>query len=172
MDTLDSKRQVIEKILLDYARIPYANARNVKSVPVFDRERDHYLLVNVGWEKRRYHGCLVHVDIIDGKFWIQRDGTEDGIAWELENVGVPKDQIVLALIKGEAPPGQVYVIGLKMPSEEMTRVKDRLPKDAEMRDNRPDYLEFRDPHEIVWQISLPESEFRTSGVIANRWLKL
>jgi hypothetical protein len=51
----------------------------------------------VGWEGiRRVHGCLVHVDIIDGKFWIQRDGTEYGIARELLDAGVGKDRIVLA----------------------------------------------------------------------------
>jgi hypothetical protein len=36
------------------------------------------------------------VDIINGKFWIQRDGTEYGIARELVDAGVPKEQIVLA----------------------------------------------------------------------------
>jgi hypothetical protein len=50
----------------------------------------------VGWDGiRRVHGCLVHLDIIDGKIWIQRDGTEDGIAQELLDAGIPKDQMVL-----------------------------------------------------------------------------
>jgi hypothetical protein len=44
---------------------------------------------------RRVHGCLVHIDIIGNKIWIQRDGTEDGIASELLKAGVPKDHIVL-----------------------------------------------------------------------------
>jgi len=44
---------------------------------------------------KRVHGCLVHVDIIGGKIWIQRDGTEDGIAEELVRAGVPKEHIVL-----------------------------------------------------------------------------
>jgi hypothetical protein len=44
---------------------------------------------------RRVHGCLVHVDIINGKIWIQRDGTERGIANELVEAGVPRDHIVL-----------------------------------------------------------------------------
>jgi hypothetical protein len=95
MDTRDTDRQLIQKILTDYARIPYAHG-DVQSVPVFDTERDHYLLVNVGWDDRRIHGCLVHVDLIDGKFWIQRDGTEDGIASDLLDAGIPKDRIVLA----------------------------------------------------------------------------
>jgi len=51
----------------------------------------------VGWQGiRRVHGCLVHVDIIDGKLWIQRDGTEHGIALDLLEAGVPGEQIVLA----------------------------------------------------------------------------
>jgi len=45
--------------------------------------------------ERRVHGCLVHIDIINGKLWIQRDGTERGIANDLVEAGVPKKQIVL-----------------------------------------------------------------------------
>jgi hypothetical protein len=95
MDTLTRYRQAIEKILTDYASIPYSYG-DIQSETIFDRERDRYVLMNVGWDNRRVHGCLVHVDIINGKFWIQRDGTEYGIACELEDAGVPKDHIVLA----------------------------------------------------------------------------
>ncbi|MGD1854669.1 MAG: element excision factor XisI family protein [Leptolyngbyaceae cyanobacterium] len=50
----------------------------------------------LGRENKRYeHGCLIHIDIIDGKLWIQRDGTENGIATQLFEAGVPKEQIVL-----------------------------------------------------------------------------
>ncbi|WP_372478204.1 element excision factor XisI family protein [Nostoc mirabile] len=44
---------------------------------------------------RRVHGCLIHIDIIDGKIWIQRDGTEEGVATELVKAGITKDRIVL-----------------------------------------------------------------------------
>jgi hypothetical protein len=94
--TLDRYRQIIESILTEYTRIPYAYG-DIQTEGVFDRQRDRYLLVNTGWEQgRRVHGCLVHVDLIDGKFWIQRDGTEHGIAKELVAAGVPKEHIVLA----------------------------------------------------------------------------
>jgi hypothetical protein len=96
MDTAESDRQLIERILVDYARVPYSHG-DARLQTVFDRAQDHYLLMIIGWEGvRRAHGCLVHVDIIDGKFWIQRDGTEYGIARELLDAGVPKDRIVLA----------------------------------------------------------------------------
>jgi hypothetical protein len=96
MATAKSDRQLIESIFREYARIPYSYGE-IQIQTVFDRDQDHYLLMLVGWEGiRREHGCLVHVDLIDGKFWIQRDGTERGIAQELLDTGVPKDRIVLA----------------------------------------------------------------------------
>ncbi|MEB3179867.1 MAG: element excision factor XisI family protein [Nostocaceae cyanobacterium] len=38
---------------------------------------------------------LIHVDLIEGKIWIQRDGTVKGIANPLVDAGVPKKHIVL-----------------------------------------------------------------------------
>jgi len=89
-------REVLEQILSEYTKIPYAFG-DITTEAIFDHSKDRYLLVNVGWEQgRRVHGSLVHIDIIDGKFWIQRDGTEEGIAVELTRAGIPKEHIVLA----------------------------------------------------------------------------
>ena len=73
---------------------------------VFDRTRDsvsapgyrlRYLLVEAGQENgRRTYGTLLHLDIINGKIWIQLfGGTEAGIANELVALGVPKECVVL-----------------------------------------------------------------------------
>jgi hypothetical protein len=94
--TLDRYRQIIESILLEYTKIPYAYGE-IETEAVFDRVRDRYLLMNTGWDQgKRVHGCLVHVDLIGGKLWIQHDGTEHGIARELVAAGVPREHIVLA----------------------------------------------------------------------------
>jgi len=101
MDTLENYRQIIEKILSEYAAIPYAYG-DIKSEVVFDSTNKRYLLVNVGWDgERRVHGCIVHIDIINGKIWIQRDGTEHGIADDLTEGGIPKDHIVLGFREPE-----------------------------------------------------------------------
>jgi hypothetical protein len=96
MDTLDPQREIVEGVLAEYTRIPYAYG-DIQTEAVFDRAHDRYLLVNVGWDEgRRVHGVLIHIDLIEGKFWIQRDGTEHGIAKELVQTGIPEDRIVLA----------------------------------------------------------------------------
>jgi hypothetical protein len=109
MDTVDSYRQIIERILTEYAEVPYAYG-DIQIQTIFDRKGDHYLLVDVGWDDGRVHGCLVHVDLIDGKFWIQRDGTEHGITRELEAAGVPKEHIVLAFRPSEIRKHTEYAV--------------------------------------------------------------
>jgi hypothetical protein len=95
VDTREKYRELIEKILAEHTRVPYAHG-DIQFETVFDRQADRYLLMLVGRENgRRVHGCLVHVDIINGKVWIQRDGTERGVAKELLEAGVPQEHIVL-----------------------------------------------------------------------------
>ncbi len=95
MDTVENFRQIIQQILLEYTKIPYAHGQ-LQCKAIFDRESDSYLLVTIGWDgAKRVHGILVHIDIIEGKVWIQRDGTEYGIAYELEKAGIPRSRIVL-----------------------------------------------------------------------------
>lgn len=95
MDKLNYYRKLIREILSNHAKIPYKNG-NIKFETVFDSESDRYLLMILGRENKRYeHGCLIHVDIINEKIWIQRDGTEIGVANEFVEAGVPKNEIVL-----------------------------------------------------------------------------
>lgn len=95
MDTLDHYRQIIRTVLQPYTKITYANV-NVRNLAAFDTETDQYAILSEGWEHHQHHhGCLIHIEIRDDKIWVQRDGTEDGIATELVNAGIPKDAIVL-----------------------------------------------------------------------------
>ena len=95
MDSLTRDRDVIEGILSRIAAEGYSRGQ-ISDQAVFDRDRDHYLLVTQGWDRdRRIHHVLVHLQIIDGKIWIQYDGIEYGIAQDLLDAGIPKDRIVL-----------------------------------------------------------------------------
>ena len=65
-----------------------------------------------GWHgRRRIHGSVLHVDIRDGKIWIQHDGTERGIAEDLLESGVPKDHIVLAFHSPELRKDTEFAVG-------------------------------------------------------------
>ncbi|NET58412.1 MAG: XisI protein [Symploca sp. SIO2E6] len=82
-------------LLKRYVNIDYANV-DVDNQTVFDSETDQYIIISYGWGKnRRIHGCLIHINIIEEKVWVQRDGTEDGIANELVDAGIPQEEIVL-----------------------------------------------------------------------------
>ncbi|QLE58363.1 XisI protein [Nostoc sp. TCL26-01] len=97
MDKLDWYRQLIQELLIERAKLR-SPSDPIKSQTIFDRECDRYQLVNLGWKdsSTRIYGCVLHVDIIDGKIWVQHDGTEDAIADQLAAKGVPKQDIVLA----------------------------------------------------------------------------
>jgi hypothetical protein len=93
MDGLTTYRSAIQQILMNHQD---PDAIEVRSEVIIDRERDHYQLVNVGWQNdRRVYGCVLHLDIIDGKVWIQHNGTEFDIANELVALGIEKQHIVL-----------------------------------------------------------------------------
>ena len=96
MDKLTLYRSYIQDILREHAYLPLGDTE-VEAQTIFDTLNDHYQLVHTGWQDdKRLYGCVIHVDIKNGKFWIQYDGTEVGIANELVAKGVPKEDIVLA----------------------------------------------------------------------------
>jgi hypothetical protein len=110
MATVNELRDAVEKVLRDLAAIPYSQGK-IEQITVFDREGDHYLLVNRGWDRhRRVHGCVIHIDVIDGKAWIQYDATDFGIATDLMAAGIPKDQIVLAFKPPEVRPHTGFAV--------------------------------------------------------------
>jgi XisI protein len=96
MAKVEQYRQIIQDLLQAYSNIK-ANNEEVEAEAIFDVPRDRYQIVHVGWSnKRRIYGCILHLDIRDGKIWVQHDGTEGGIANQLVEQGVPKEDIVLA----------------------------------------------------------------------------
>ena len=95
MDKARRHRELIEELLREYSAYKPSYGE-VEVETIFDPVQGHYQLVNVGWHgQSRVHGCVMHIDVKDGKIWIQYDGTEDGIANRLVAAGVPKDEIVL-----------------------------------------------------------------------------
>ncbi len=95
MDKLGQYRTYIQQLLKQYGEYrPSTEEFEVEMIT--DTQHDHYQLVTVGWRNhRRIYGCFLHIDIKNGKIWIQHNGTEEHVAHELVALGVPKEDIVL-----------------------------------------------------------------------------
>jgi hypothetical protein len=95
MANLELYREHIKNLLSQHASLVWDT--RIQAELIFDTERDRYQLMYVGWRNQhRVYGPVLHLDIIDNKIWIQQDGTEVGIANELVELGVPKQDIILA----------------------------------------------------------------------------
>lgn len=96
MEKLPKYRELVERLIKDYGQYK-PRYGDIEVQTICDREQDHYQLLNVGWHgNRRVRGCVLQIDIKNEKIWIQHDGTEIGVANELVEWGVPKEDIILA----------------------------------------------------------------------------
>jgi XisI protein len=96
MEKIALYRRYITQLLSDYAQGSPSDD-DVETQLIFDTERDHYQVVYTGWKNKiPMYGPVLHLDIKNGKIWIQHDGTEIAIADQLVKLGVPKSDIVLA----------------------------------------------------------------------------
>ena len=108
---LEQMREIVQSIIRDYAQYEPSIGdidTEVISVP----EQDHYALIHVGFIKnRRVHGMVIHIDIIDGKIWIQHDGTSPGVALDLVEAGIPHEAIVLGWLPPSVRPHTDFAAG-------------------------------------------------------------
>ncbi|NJK69542.1 MAG: XisI protein [Microcoleus sp. SU_5_3] len=92
---MEKIREIIKTIVEKHSRCNCED-REVATQIAFDIERNIYLMFHVGWRgEKRVYGCVIHIEIKEDQIWIQRDGTEVGIANELIAAGVAKSDIVL-----------------------------------------------------------------------------
>lgn len=97
MDKLAKHRNVVRSVLNEYDRLNGKSGSMTESCIVFDESHDHYLLVLMGWDKdERIKSVMIHIRLKDGKIWVEEDWTEDGVATDLLNRGISKEEIVLA----------------------------------------------------------------------------
>lgn len=104
MDTLSRCRRIVSDLIRESARYR-PSVGDVRTEVFLDEANDHYELVHAGWVgPRRVHGSVLHIDIRDGKVWIEHDGTEGPIATRIVEAGIPRDRLVLGSKPTEARP--------------------------------------------------------------------
>lgn len=111
MDKIERYREVVRRLIEEYASFKPSHGQ-IQSEPVIDSAHDHYEVMHVGWDgQRRVHGSVVHLDIINGRIWVQHDGTTRPIAEELVAAGIPKEDIVLGFHPAYMRPHTGYAVG-------------------------------------------------------------
>ncbi len=107
-DKVAQYRQCVRQLLTSYAQGKSAQGE-IEVQLLFDTEHDHYQLVDLGWVgHRRIYTCLMHLDIKQGKVWIQHNQTDELIAEQLVKLGVDRHDIILGLQPPYARPYTNY----------------------------------------------------------------
>lgn len=97
MDKVARYREYVQILLTQYANTDVAE-EGVETQLLLDPVRDHYLWMNVGWQGlNRIYRSIIHLDIQDGKIWLQQNLTDQNPAEDLVAMGVPREDIVLGL---------------------------------------------------------------------------
>jgi XisI protein len=97
MEKIERYRQYIQNLLMKYSSYE-SSEEDLEEQLIFDTEHDHYQILDIGWDGcDRIYNCVMHLDIKDGRIWIQRNTTDILIAEELVEMGVPREDIVLGL---------------------------------------------------------------------------
>ena len=95
LEKIAAYRRAIRQLLEKYASYKPSHG-DIEFQAIFDAERDRYQVFAIGWEgKERVYGCSIHLDIQEGKIWIQVNNTEWDLGQALVDLNVPKDDIVI-----------------------------------------------------------------------------
>ena len=98
MEKCSQYREIIRSLLTQHIAIDRQQpTEGVESSLVVDEQTDTYIWLGLGWQRgRRVKNIYVIVRLVEGKFYIEEDRTEAGLAQELLDAGIPKEDIVLA----------------------------------------------------------------------------
>lgn len=98
MEKVTQYTQIVHSLLKEYAHIKPV-AKGIDTQLIADEKSGHFLLMNVGWnDLDPVYSTIFHIDIKDGKVWVQQDWTDVAIAEKLVEKGIPKSDIVLGFL--------------------------------------------------------------------------
>jgi XisI protein len=97
MDKIALYKKIVRTLLERCAETEADEQQDLQTYLVADDQHGHYLLMTVGWhDNHRTYFPYLHVDVRNGKIYVEKNMSEIAIAKELEANGVPKTDIVLA----------------------------------------------------------------------------
>jgi hypothetical protein len=98
VETVEAHRRAIHRVLDEYrAFLASQTSSDVDTEVISDDEHGQYMLMRIGWRgETRVRRALFYLRLRNDRIWIEEDWTKDGIANELVQAGVPRQNIVLA----------------------------------------------------------------------------
>ena len=110
MDTKLNYSEIIKKVLCNYAKLFVQLGVPPKRTLFADNEQN-FMVLDIGWYGNKYiHNATIHIEIIDHKLWIHNDDTEDGIADDLVEAGIPAKDIVLGFRHPKVRPHTQFAV--------------------------------------------------------------
>ncbi|MBE9115989.1 XisI protein [Lusitaniella coriacea LEGE 07157] len=101
MDELAWYRDILQAIVHQYAQFTPSHGQ-IEALAICDIPSDNYLLIDTGWDNTgRVHAVVFHLRLVGDEIWLEVDGTTPGIAQELLEHGVEKEDIILGFYRPE-----------------------------------------------------------------------
>ncbi|MCP5503401.1 MAG: XisI protein [Leptospiraceae bacterium] len=100
MEKLEHYYSIILDVINFYGSLKPEGDEHLTIEKIIDRENKRFALFSIGWENsNRIHDCIIHIDIIDDKVYIQEDTTDLPIARVLEDKGISNEDLVLSYME-------------------------------------------------------------------------
>jgi len=111
MDKLVKYEKLIKKYLNHYADMSGLPQTGPEDHVIFDDKHHRYMLFRTGWFKgKRVRAVSLYIRLYNQKIWVEEDWTENGIATDLLEANVPKEDIVLAFHHPEIRPYTEFAV--------------------------------------------------------------
>ncbi len=96
MENEAAYRAVLKQVVEQEARTQPSHDA-IEALALTDDKHGQYQVLHLGWGcEGRVFGVIIHLRLLNGKVYIERDGTEESVATTLMAAGFPKEAIVLA----------------------------------------------------------------------------
>lgn len=87
-------REAVQDFMQEMADL-FARDKQFETQLLMDEKRDHYQLLQLGWQnERRVYGCVLHIDVKGDQIWVQHNSTEFQIDQELARLGIPQEVVI------------------------------------------------------------------------------
>lgn len=82
-------QNILQAFFEDYMDVDSQRLKDYK-FRLFKKEASEFLLVAMGWLKKRYvHHVVFHVEVIGEMIWIHQNNTDTPLERELSKMGIP-----------------------------------------------------------------------------------